>query len=253
MELLRSIPPNDVDRMLQIPSVSAIPQVQAIRAQIVTAEADLAGIQKRYLAKHPKNIQAVTQVKQLKDSLKDTLRNAGQILGTQYQSALDNEKKLNAALKEQEQAALELNKIAIPYNVLQHEVESDRAMYDSVNNRLRETTVSLGIEKSPFRIVEEPMAASPVQASLRENGWGSACLSDSRSAAGTIFGLDLLDSSLRYVDQAESFLGLPVLAVVSELEGKGGDTIPNVFADGAQIAGGGGLSQHAHFALLAWR
>ena len=36
--------------------------------------------------------------------------------------------------------------------------------------------------------------------------------------AGTIFGLDMLDSSLRYVDQAESFLKLPVLAVVSDLE-----------------------------------
>ena len=54
MELLRSIPPDDTDRMLQIPSVSAIPQVQAIRAQIVTAEADLAAIQKRYVPSIPK-------------------------------------------------------------------------------------------------------------------------------------------------------------------------------------------------------
>jgi succinoglycan biosynthesis transport protein ExoP len=233
MQLLRSIPPNDVDRMLQIGSVSAIPQVQALRSQIVTAEADLAGTQKRYLAKHPKQIQAVTQVSQLKDSLIATLRNAGQILGTQYQSALDNENKLNAALKEQEQLALELNKIAIPYNVLLREVESDRAVYDSVNNRLRETTVSLGIERSPFRIVEEPMAASLVKASLPKMV-GIGLFIGLMLGAGAIFGLDLLDSSLRYVDQAESFLNLPVLAVVSELEGKGGDTIPNVFADGAQ-------------------
>ena len=77
MELLRSTPANDVDRMLQIPSVSAIPQVQGLRGQIVAAEAELAGTQKRYLAKHPKNIQAVTQIRQLRDSLKDTLRNAG--------------------------------------------------------------------------------------------------------------------------------------------------------------------------------
>jgi succinoglycan biosynthesis transport protein ExoP len=146
--LLRSIPPDDVDRMLQVPSVSAIPQVQAIRAQIVTAEADLAAIQKRYLPKHPKNIQAVTQINQLKESLKDTLKNAGKIIGTQYQAALDSETKLNEALKEQEKAALDLNKIAIPYSVLKHEVDSDRAVYDSVNNRLRETTVSRDRNKS---------------------------------------------------------------------------------------------------------
>ncbi len=233
MELLRSTPPNDADRMLQIPSVSAIPQVQALRAQIVAAEADLAGIQKRYLPKHPKNIQVVTQIRQLKDSLKDTLRNSGEILGTQYESALDTEKKLSVALQEQESAALELNKIAIPYNVLQREVESDRAVYDSVNNRLRETTVSLGIEKSPFRIVEEPLAAAEVAASIPKIV-GVGLFLGLALAAGTIFGLDLRDSSLRYVDQAESFLGLPVLAVVSEVEEKGGNAIPNVFGDQGQ-------------------
>ena len=233
IEILRTIPPNDTDRMLQIASVGAIPQVQAIRAQIVTAEAELAGIQKRYGPQHPKNIQAVTQIKQLKGSLMETLRNAGKILGTQYQSAVDTEKKLNEALREQEQAALELNKIAIPYSVLKHEVESDQTMYDSVNNRLRETSVSLGIEKSPFRIVEEPMAAFPMGRPLVKM-LGIGLFLGLALAAGTILGLDLLDNSLRYVDQAESFLKLPVLAVVSEIEGKQGDRIPNVFANGAQ-------------------
>jgi capsular exopolysaccharide synthesis family protein len=52
--------------------------------------------------------------------------------------------------------------------------------------------------------------------------------------AGTIFGLDLLDNSLRYVDQAESFLNLPVLGVVAEVAAKSGDTIPNVFSDPEQ-------------------
>jgi polysaccharide biosynthesis transport protein len=233
MELLRTIPPDDVDRMLQVPSVSAIPQVQLLRTQIVTAEAELASVQKRYLAKHPKNIQAAAQVKQLKESLKETLRNAGKILATQYEAATDTETKLNEALKEQEKAALELNKIAIPYGVLKNEVDSDRAMYESVNNRLRETTVSLGIEKNPFRIVEEPMAATPLGTPLAKMVAVGLFLGLAL-AAGTIFGLDLLDSSLRYVDQAESFLGLPVLAVVSELEGQDGNTIPNVFSDGNQ-------------------
>jgi capsular exopolysaccharide synthesis family protein len=230
MELFRSIPAEDVDRMLQISSVSAIPQVQALRTQIATAEADLAGVQKRYLPKHPKYIQATTQVSQLKEFLKESLRNAGKVLQTQYQSAIDAEEKLNTALKAQEQMALELNKIAIPYNALLREVQSDRAMYDSVNNRLRETTVALGIERTPFRIVEEPLAATPVKTSLPKT-LGIALFLGLALGAGTIFGLDLLDSSLRYVDQAESFLGLPVLAVVSDLEGKGGDAIPNAFTD----------------------
>ncbi len=232
IELLRTIPAEDIDRMVQIPSVSAISQVQTLRGQIVNAEAELAATQKRYLPQHPITIQAITQLNQLKSALRDTLRNAGEILGTQYQAAVDAEKKLTEALKEQEQIALELNKIAIPYNVLQREVDSDRAMYDAVNARLRETNVSLGVETTPFRIVEEPMVAKPVPRPLLKM-LGLGLFLGIALGAGAIFGLDMLDSSLRYVDQAESFLKLPVLAVVSELEGKRGDRIPSVFPEGS--------------------
>jgi polysaccharide biosynthesis transport protein len=230
MDLLKKIPPTDIDQMLQIPSVSSIEQVQALRAQVVTAEANLAATQKRYLPQHPQTIQAITQLEQLRSALTDTLRNAGNILNTQYQAAVDAETKLTEALKEQEKLALELNKIAIPYNVLQREVDSDRAMYDAINARLRETNVSIGVEAIPFRIVQEPLAAKPVPRPLLK--WlGLGLFLGIALGAGTIFGLDMLDSSLRYVDQAENFLKLPVLAVVSELEGQRGDKIPSVFPD----------------------
>jgi succinoglycan biosynthesis transport protein ExoP len=230
MELLRSIPADDTERLLQIPSVSSIPQVQTMRAQIATAEAELAAVQKRYGPMHPKFVQAVTQVNQMKESLKETLRNAGTILSTQYQSAMDTEKKLNESLAEQEQTALELNKIAIPYNVLAREVESDRIMYDAVNTRLRETTVAMGIEKIPVRVVEEPMAAVRAPRGVVKI-LGIGLFLGLALGAGAIIGLDMLDSSLRYVDQAESFLKLPVLAVVSKLQGQPGDRVPNVFTD----------------------
>ena len=230
MDLLKKIPPTDIDQMLEIPSVSSIQQVQALRAQVVTAEANLAATQKRYLPQHPQTIQAITQLEQLKSALTDTLRNAGNILNTQYQAAVDAETKLTEALKEQEKVALQLNKIAIPYNVLQREVDSDRAMYDAINARLRETNVSIGVEAIPFRIVQEPLAAKPVPRPLLK--WlGLGLFLGIALGAGTIFGLDMLDSSLRYVDQAENFLKLPVLAVVSELEGQRGDKIPSVFPD----------------------
>ena len=228
MQLLRDVPPDDVQRMLQIPSVSAIPQVQALLAQMVQAEAELAAAQKRYGPMNPAFVQATTKVNQLKDALKETLRNAGTVLSTQYEAATDAEKRLNESLAEQEHAALELNKIGVPYNVLAREVESDRLMYDTVNTRLRETTASIGLEKSPVRVVEEPMAAVPAPRGVLKLV-GIGLFLGIALGVGAIIGLDMLDSSLRYVDQAESFLKLPVLAVVSKLEGQVGDRIPNVF------------------------
>jgi polysaccharide biosynthesis transport protein len=228
MQLLRDIPPDDVQRMLQIPSVSAIVQVQTLRAQTVQAEAELAAAQKRYGPMNPAFVQATTKVNQLKDALKDTLKNAGTILSTQYEAASDAEKRLKESLTEQEQTALELNKIAVPYNVLAREVESDRLMYDAVNTRLRQTTASVGLEKNPVRVVEEPLAAVPApRGTLKIIGIG--LFLGLALGAGAIIGLDMLDSSLRYVDQAENFLKLPLLAVVSKMDRAPADRIPNVF------------------------
>jgi polysaccharide biosynthesis transport protein len=230
MQLLRDIPPDDVQRLLQIPSVSSITQVQNLLAEIVNAEAELAAVQKRYGPMNPAFVQATTKVNQLKDALKETLRNAGTILSTQYEAATDAEKRLNESLAQQEQAALELNKIAVPYNVLAREVESDRLMYDTVNTRLRETTAAMGVEKIPVRVVDEPLRAVPATRGVVKI-IGIGLFLGLALGVGAIIGLDTLDSSLRYVDQAENFLKLPVLAVVSELERQRGDRIPSIFSD----------------------
>lgn len=228
MQLLRDIPPDDVQRLLQIPSVSAITQVQNLRAQIVEAESELASAQKRYGPMNPAFVQATTKLNQLRDALTETLRNAGTILSSQYEAASDAEKRLKESLAEQENTALELNRIAVPYNVLAREVESDRLMYDAVNTRLRETTAAMGLEKNPVRVVEPPMAAVPApRGTLKIIGIG--LFLGLALGAGAIIGLDMLDSSLRYVDQAENFLKLPLLAVVSRMEKQPGDRIPNVF------------------------
>jgi succinoglycan biosynthesis transport protein ExoP len=216
IEQLRRLKPDDVDGMLQIGSVAAIPQVASVRGQIVQAEAELAALKKRYLPLHPAYIKAVTTIQRLKESLQESLREAGKVLPAQYSSAKDTESKLNTALTEQEKAALDLSKLAIPYNVLGREVQSDRAMYDSLVNRVRETTISEGIEKNPFHVVEEPMSSAvPIKPDKIKTLMTAFVLALIVGGVLVIV-LDSLDESLHSVDQAEKFLGLPALAIIPE-------------------------------------
>jgi len=220
LEQLKTLSPDDYDGILQVGSVAAIPDVAAIREKIVQAESDFASIQKRYLEKHPKYIQTKGQLEQLRQSLRTTLKNSGDILKKQYQGAADTEKKLGVALTEQEKQALELNKIAIPYNVLLREVESDRSTFDSVSNRLRETQITQGIEKSPFRIIQEPMASFIPVKPARKKILMLAMVLGLIISCGVVLVLDALDQSLSSVDSAEAFLGLPCLSVVPQMEKK---------------------------------
>lgn len=224
IEALKTLQLNDYDGILQIASVTSIPSVMAIREKIVLADSEFASVQKRYLGKHPKYLQAKGQVDQLRATLGSTLKNSRAILEKQYLGSIETERKLTSALQAQEKEALELNKIAIPYNVLLREVESDRTTYESVISRLRETQITQGIEKSPFRIIEEPMVSSVPIKPNRKRILLAALIFATLLSLVVLFVMDALDPSLRSVDTAESFLGLPCLAVVPQILRKQGET-----------------------------
>ena len=211
IEQVRMVGPENVEELLRIGSVAAIPQVAETRQELMAATTDFAAIDERYGAKHPKHIAAVTRIASLEQSLADSVSKAGDILNREYESSVQTEGKLAAALKEQETAALELNKISIPFNVLQRDVETDRALYEAVIARMKETAVTSRVEQIPYTLVEEPLIPSLATKPDRKKIVALAItLSFLLSAIGVVF-TDSLNTALRTVDEAESTLHLPAL------------------------------------------
>jgi len=216
LEQFRRTDPKNVQELLNISSIASLPQVAEARTQLLAAEADFNTLKQRYLYKHPQYIAAVAKIQALQQRRLAALENAGVELGKQYEKAQETESKLQATLKEQEDKALQLNKLAIPYNVLTREVETDTALYQSVVSRMKETGVKASEESAPFRILEEPMVpSSPMpDASLRYLFVGFIIL-----LGGSIAGVmihDRLSSTIRSVDEAENMLDYPVLGSIPE-------------------------------------
>ena len=216
LEQIRRIDPSDTEQLLQIESVAKLPQVSLIRERLLKAENDLAAIAKRNLPMHPRYVTAQTRIANLNATLKATLSKAGNMVAKEYDAAREAEAKLHTSLKEQEQKAMELNRIAIPYNVLQRDVESDRALYESVTLRLKETYITEGIDNAPFRVIEEPLMASSPSKPRKRFILALALVLGVVVGVGAVAGRDAVDGSLRTVDEAESYLQLPALAAIPE-------------------------------------
>ena len=206
----------NVEGLLRIGSVSKIPQVALIREQLLKAENQFAAMKKSVLPRHPKYIAAQTGIANFKEALSDALSKAGDTLAREYEAAQEAEDKLAQSLQEQEQRAMELNKVAIPYNVLQRDVASDRALFESVTLRLKETHITGGIDNPVFRVIEEPLVASYPSKPRKKLILVLAIVLGLTLGAGTVVGLDAIDSSLRTVDEAESYLELPALASIPD-------------------------------------
>jgi len=212
IEQVRSTGPENVEEALRIGSVAAIPQVAETRSQLTEAETELAALQDRYLHKHPKHIASTKKIESLRRTLASNVAKAGDILRRQYEAALQTESKLQDALKLQEQSALDLNDLAIPFNVLQREVESDRALYEAVVLRMKETSVSSGIEQAPYTLVEEPMVPTRPSRPVVMRSLLLAFLLSGMLACAAVIAYDVMDSSIRSIDEAEEALALPSLA-----------------------------------------
>ena len=207
----------DPKALLAIPTIAASPLVLDVQRLVNDQRGEIANLSRRYRAEHPKFIQAQGRLAQLEADYEKTILTVGGSVQTAYHSALDNEHQLEAALNKQEQASSDLNKVAIPYNVLAHNVEADRGLYQSILTRLKETDITKLIETAPIRLIETPrVTTKPVSPKIPLILFVSAFFGLGAGVAICLL-LHSMDTSVWSVEEAEQALGLPVIAAVPRL------------------------------------
>src|SRR5947207_3548077 len=140
--------------LMVLPAIANDPAIVEIRGNIAKKESEVANLRQRYKAKHPKMIQAESELAEWKSNLRKAILNVPQTIRNGYESAKAAEQALEKALREQEAAALDLNKQAIRYNVLARDIESDRALYQSVLSRIKETSLTRDLKPDRVRVVQ---------------------------------------------------------------------------------------------------
>jgi len=101
---------------------------------------------------------------------------------------------------------------------LLRDLDTDRALFESVLKRMKETDLTKGIQADPVQIVE---AASfnpgPIRPD-RTRALTTGIMLGLAAGLGIILLLMYLDSSVKTVDQSEKVFGLPTLAAVPQLK-----------------------------------
>lgn len=200
--------------LLTLASVAQHPSVLAIQRKITTLEAQIATFSLRYQEKHPRMIQARTELAEARAALDEAARAVVPTIDSDYQHALATEKSFAEALADQEKEASALSKAAIEYNALSREVETDRALYDSVLMRLKENDIMQTHKFSNVRIFESaslpltPTDNNPKKIMLL------GVLGGLVLGMGAVAGGHFIDNSWKSVDDAESATTLKVLASI---------------------------------------
>src|SRR5262249_54335224 len=119
--------------------------------------------------------------------------------------------------REQEKAALTLNKAAIGYLELARQAETDRSLYESVLRQIKETNLKKDSQTTAVSIIEHSsIPRFPVSPSIPKSIMFGLL---GGLAVGLLFVYisNVVDRSIKTVDQAETLLSLPVLSAVPEV------------------------------------
>jgi uncharacterized protein involved in exopolysaccharide biosynthesis/Mrp family chromosome partitioning ATPase len=208
---------DDIEKLLAVPSIAAAPAVAERRRDVSQVEAALATLSQRYKEKHPRMIAARAALTEARSALKATVLQQPAVLKNAIEQARATEDSLRSAAGDQEKAALALNKAAIGYQELARQADTDRALYESVIRQIKETDLTKGTKTNAVSVIEHsPLPNTPVSPNAMKS-IALGLLGGIAAGLGTIFGMNALDRSVKTVDQAETTLGLPVLAAIPEV------------------------------------
>lgn len=217
---------NSVEELLKLPMIARSPEVVALKEKLQAQESALSNLQLRYREKHPAMIQARNEMATVRVQFEEEIRRAPERLKLAREGALAKEKQLDGELKEQEKKLGNLSLLRIEYDRLQREAASERKLYDTVINRLREIDLTGGIEKkSEYKIIEPAsLPTYPVRPNKRMI-LAYALVLGLAISVGLVWLIQQLDNSIKSVDHAERVFGLPVLGAIPKnkliTDGKG--------------------------------
>jgi succinoglycan biosynthesis transport protein ExoP len=179
----------------------AYPRVKALKAQIDQLQHDLSAEENAQVARSQK----------------------------EFDAAQSNEGKLHAALDKQEQEAFGKGEKAMEYELARRDYETNRLLYDGLQQRLQEAGIMSGLHSTAIHIVDGADAPTfPSRPRTQFNQTAGAGI-------GLLLGLCLailleaLDTNLKTMTEIEQGLQLPLLAAIPSVDA--GDLLPSKFKE----------------------
>lgn len=205
------------DRLLEISSISQLPEIVSLRNQVNALDAELSKLQSRYGTNNPLIMQLRDQRKTLNDTLQSEALRAPQTIELSLRAAKQNELSLERETQAQEQKVIQTKDLAIQSKVLERMIEADKVSFQAVLQKLNEETSQARSQPIFIQVVDPASPAFRVKPKPVQIMAIGIFLALAVSGA-TILILTYLDTSFKSVDEIETALAIPVLAAIPRFD-----------------------------------
>src|SRR2546425_3031071 len=208
--------------------LDAVPQVQSNAAltDLLKKQRDSSAEYTDALAQYGPNFPKVqrlkTELKDIEDSIEKEKRKVLEVLESDYREARQRETLLSEALDQAKVEANQMSEKLVEYNILKREAEANKALYEGLMTKLKETAISASLRSSNIRVVDPAMIPSTPSRPAKTRNVALAFLVGLVGGIGLALMREYLDNTVKTPDDVESLSRLPSLAVVPEFAGSNG-------------------------------
>lgn len=177
---------------------------------------------RQYGPNYPKVLRLAAQQKELEEGLEKARKTVIESVQQEFGTARQRVELLQEALDKQKAEANDLAEKLVQYHILQHDAQSNKALYDGLLQKLKEAGITAGLRSSNIRVVDPALAPSSPSRPQKARNIMLAILVGLVGGVGLALFREYLDNTVKSPDDIESLTGLPSLAVVPSLPGLNG-------------------------------
>lgn len=198
------------------PDVASSPVIQNLKVSLAQATSKLAEAGNRLGQNHPQYMAAQAEVDKLKSQLDAEISRIRTSVGGSARIYQQSEAQLKAALAAQKQKVLDLNRSRDQLSVLQRDVESAQQAFNSVSQRLNQTSLEGKADGSDISVLNP--AIPPATHSSPKVILNTILSIFLGGMLGIGFALiaEMMDRKVRSAEDILDLLDIPVLSVIED-------------------------------------
>ncbi len=188
--------------------------IDDIYTNLTSLELELSRLSKVFKKKHPKIIQASSEVAKVRAKFKNELNKEIDNLKVRKAVLLSQEQVMEQTIAEYENEALNTGSKELKYTILQRNMDTSQQLYETLVAKIKEVGVVIGATVSDIRVVEHAFPPiDPVKPNKIKNVLLALVLGIF-GGVGLAFFLEYIDQTIRTEEDVKKLLDLPVLTVV---------------------------------------
>ena len=204
----KSKPPDSLPEVLQDPTM------RDYRQRLTELERQYAELSVTLTPEHYKVQRVEAQINELKSAMQKERSNVLRRIGNEYAAALRREALLSKAQTDQEKVVADQSEKAIHYDTLKRDVDSNRRLYETMLQRVKETSLAAAMRDSNVLVVDRARPPlRPYRPSLPMNS-AIGLFSGVLLGFGFILCKERIDRRIIAPGDAQTYLDLPELGVI---------------------------------------